>query len=117
MRWKDQSKKSNAEIKAAIEKVPAPWPPRHPDVRDFQFYPYELVGLLEQEVLAYRKKVGYKVPTSVSQISAIFGVPYLVLDEDQLTLLKEKQERIDNAKPLTKKQQSKYLSVFFQCQL
>lgn len=39
----------------------APRPPKQPRVEDFQFFPPHLFELLEREVYAYRKSVGYKV--------------------------------------------------------
>ena len=39
----------------------APRPPRQPNVQDFQFFPPRLFELLDKEIYAYRKSVGYKV--------------------------------------------------------
>ena len=39
----------------------APRPPKQPVVQDFQFFPPRLIELLEQEIYAYRKSIGYKV--------------------------------------------------------
>lgn len=69
----------------------APRPPRQPDIRDFQFFPHKLIELLEQEVLAYRKQVGYKVPYDDSV-------------EHPRRTQKDEQEKIDNAQPLTEQE-------------
>ena len=39
----------------------APRPPKQPVVQDFQFYPPRLFELLDQEIYAYRKSIGYRV--------------------------------------------------------
>jgi len=39
----------------------APRPPKQPVVQDFQFYPPRLFELLDQEIYAYRRSIGYKV--------------------------------------------------------
>ena len=39
----------------------APRPPRQPNVQDFQFFPPRLFELLDREIYAFRKSVGYKV--------------------------------------------------------
>jgi hypothetical protein len=38
----------------------APRPPRQPNVQDFQFFPPRLFELLDREIYAYRKSIGYK---------------------------------------------------------
>ncbi|KAJ1906447.1 chromatin remodeling complex Adenosinetriphosphatase [Coemansia sp. IMI 209127] len=40
----------------------APRPPKQMHIHDFQFYPHRLHELLEKELLAYRRQIGYKVP-------------------------------------------------------
>lgn len=43
----------------------APRPPKQPKVDDFQFYPPRLFELLEREVYAFRRSVGYQVRESI----------------------------------------------------
>ncbi|KAJ2159423.1 chromatin remodeling complex Adenosinetriphosphatase [Coemansia sp. RSA 552] len=50
-----QSSKSSASQRA-------PRPPRQMHIYDFQFYPPRLQELLEKELLAYRRAIGYKIP-------------------------------------------------------
>ena len=38
----------------------APRPPKQPNVQDYQFYP-RLFELLDMEIYAFRKNIGYKV--------------------------------------------------------
>ncbi len=38
----------------------APRPPKQPYVQDFQFFPPRLFELLDKEIYAYRKQIGYK---------------------------------------------------------
>ena len=45
----------------ALPRPQAPRPPKQPVVQDFQFFPLRLIELLEQEIYAYRKSIGYKV--------------------------------------------------------
>ena len=42
----------------------APRPPKQPNVQDFQFFPPRLFELLDQEIYAYRKNIGYRVSKS-----------------------------------------------------
>jgi hypothetical protein len=74
----------------------APRPPKQPDIRDYQFYPHELIPLLEQEVYAYRKQVNYKVPIDPEA-------------ENPKKKQKAEQEKIDSAEALTEDQISKKL--------
>ena len=39
-----------------------PKPPKQPNLQDFQFYPHELITLLQKETLIYQKNLGYRVP-------------------------------------------------------
>ena len=39
----------------------APRPPKQPNVQDYQFFPPRLFELLDKEIYAYRKSIGYKV--------------------------------------------------------
>lgn len=75
-------------LRASEPKAPrAPRPPKQPNVQDFQFYPPRLFELLDKEIYAYRKAVGYKVPRG---------------GEDGADAnWKEEQARIDEAEPLT----------------
>ena len=41
----------------------APRPPKQPNVQDYQFFPPRLFELLDKEIYAYRKSIGYKVGT------------------------------------------------------
>lgn len=81
----------------------APRPPKQPDIRDYQFYPHELIPLLEQEVYAYRKQVNYKVPIDPEA-------------ENPKKKQKAEQEKIDSAEALTEdqiKQRDGYLQLGF----
>ena len=42
----------------------APRPPKQPNVMDFQFFPPRLFELLDKEIYAYRKSIGYRVRTT-----------------------------------------------------
>ncbi len=44
------------------QQIKAPRPPKQPKVEDYQFFPPRLFELLELEVYAFRKSVGYQVP-------------------------------------------------------
>ena len=39
----------------------APRPPKQPNVQDYQFFPPRLFELLDMEIYAFRKNIGYKV--------------------------------------------------------
>ena len=41
----------------------APRPPKQPTVQDYQFFPPRLFELLDKEIYAYRKNIGYRVST------------------------------------------------------
>ncbi len=43
------------------QQAKAPRPPKQPKIEDFQFFPNRLLELLEMEVYAFRKSVGYQV--------------------------------------------------------
>eukprot|EP00042_Codosiga_hollandica_P043781 m.421015 g.421015 ORF g.421015 m.421015 type:complete len:1024 (+) comp56643_c0_seq2:174-3245(+) len=68
----------------------APRPPKQPKIDDFQLYPLRVIELLEKEVYAFRKSVGYKVPKSEADAD----------DEER----KQEQERIDTAENLTEEE-------------
>lgn len=66
-------------LRCSEPKAPkAPRPPKQPNVQDFQFFPPRLFELLDKEIYAYRRSIGYKES----------------LDR------REEQERIDEAAPL-----------------
>ena len=44
-----------------IDLFQAPRPPKQPNVQDYQFFPPRLFELLDKEIYAYRKSIGYKV--------------------------------------------------------
>merc|ERR1739838_354455 len=70
-------------LRVSEPKAPkAPRPPKQPSVQDFQFFPTRLFELLDQEILSFRKSIGYKVPRDTSEN------------------LEEEQRRIDEAEPL-----------------
>ncbi|PAA63931.1 hypothetical protein BOX15_Mlig021231g1 [Macrostomum lignano] len=83
-------------LRQAEPKAPkAPRPPKQPIVQDFQFFPSRLIELLEQEVLAFRKSINYRVPP---------GEP----DRE------EQQAKIDEAEPLTEAEQKEKESLLEQ---
>lgn len=43
--------------------------PKQPQVYDFQFYPKRLYELLEREIYAFRKQIGYKVSVCTSWVT------------------------------------------------
>ena len=56
----------NCSLLATVSPLPvptiqAPRPPKQPTVQDYQFYPPRLFELLDLEIYAYRKSIGYKV--------------------------------------------------------
>ncbi|KAI8323958.1 hypothetical protein GQ54DRAFT_257323 [Martensiomyces pterosporus] len=75
----------------------APRPPKQMHIQDFQFYPPRLHELLDKELLAYRRSIGYKVPK-----------PGVSENEDESSgdgqsedARQAEQEKIDAAEPLT----------------
>ncbi|KAJ1957620.1 chromatin remodeling complex Adenosinetriphosphatase [Dipsacomyces acuminosporus] len=79
----------------------APRPPKQLHIQDFQFYPPRLHDLLEKELLAYRRSIGYKVPRPEPN------------DDDDESAGGEQQseeahlaeqEKIDRAEPLTEEE-------------
>lgn len=49
-------------LRVSEPKAPrAPRPPRQPNVQDYQFFPPRLFELLDKEIYAYRKSIGYRV--------------------------------------------------------
>jgi len=71
----------------------APRPPRQPNVQDFQFFPPRLFELLDREIYAFRKSVGYKVPKDLD-------LPDAAAKAKQ----KEEQRRVDEAEPLNEEE-------------
>ncbi|KAJ2609506.1 chromatin remodeling complex Adenosinetriphosphatase [Coemansia sp. RSA 1365] len=69
----------------------APRPPKQMHIYDFQFYPLRLQELLEKELLAYRRAIGYKVPKPEDDST------YAQNEEAR----QEEQAKTDNAEPLT----------------
>lgn len=70
----------------------APRPPKQPTVQDYQFFPPRLFELLDQEIYAFRKSLGYKVPLNMEA-------------EDPEEWRREEQEKIDTAEPLSEDEQ------------
>ena len=67
----------------------APRPPKQPIILDFQFFPPRLVELLDMEIYAFRKQIGYKAVRD----------PDLPPEEGKKQQLEE-QKNIDEAEPL-----------------
>ncbi|KAJ2601737.1 chromatin remodeling complex Adenosinetriphosphatase, partial [Coemansia sp. RSA 1804] len=85
-----QSSKANAAQRA-------PRPPKQIHIHDFQFYPHRLHELLEKELLAYRRQIGYKVPKTESTESGNDSSSETMSEEAR----QAEQTRIDNAESLT----------------
>ncbi|KAF6767798.1 hypothetical protein AHF37_10448 [Paragonimus kellicotti] len=76
-------------LRVSEPKAPKPpRPPKQPNVQDFQFFPPRLFELLDKEIYAFRKSIGYKVPRN----------PDAGPDAERERL--EEQMRIDEAEPL-----------------
>jgi hypothetical protein len=72
----------------------APRPPRQPNVQDFQFFPPRLFELLDREIYAYRKSIGYKAVRDPD------------LDEQEgKRQQQEEQKKIDEAESLNEDEQ------------
>lgn len=72
----------------------APRPPRQPNVQDFQFFPPRLFELLDREIYAYRKSIGYKAVRDPD------------LDEQEgKRQQQEEQKKIDDAESLNEDEQ------------
>ncbi|KAJ2861576.1 chromatin remodeling complex Adenosinetriphosphatase, partial [Coemansia erecta] len=84
-----QSSKANAAQRA-------PRPPKQMHVHDFQFYPHRLHELLEKELLAYRRQIGYKVPKADPSESGNDSSNETTSEESR----QAEQARIDSAEPL-----------------
>jgi superfamily II DNA/RNA helicase len=71
----------------------APRPPKQPYVQDFQFFPPRLFELLDKEIYAFRKSIGYK------------AVKDLDMPPDQAKQIQaEEQKKIDEAESLTEEE-------------
>ncbi|VDP90408.1 unnamed protein product [Echinostoma caproni] len=80
-------------LRVSEPKAPKPpRPPKQPNVQDFQFFPPRLFELLDKEIYAFRKSIGYKVPRN----------PDAGPDAERERL--EQQLRIDEAEPLTEEE-------------
>ncbi|XP_074133683.1 putative global transcription activator SNF2L1 isoform X2 [Sminthopsis crassicaudata] len=76
-------------LRVSEPKAPkAPRPPKQPNIQDFQFFPSQVFGLLEKEILYYRKTIGYKAPRN----------PEL---PDSAQAQQDEQKKIDEAEALT----------------
>ncbi|CAF0763735.1 unnamed protein product [Didymodactylos carnosus] len=72
----------------------APRPPRQPNVQDFQFFPPRLFELLDREIYAYRKQIGYKAVRDPD------------LDENEgKQQQQEEQKKIDESESLNEDEQ------------
>ncbi|KAG5450102.1 SWI/SNF- matrix-associated actin-dependent regulator of chromatin sub A member 5 [Clonorchis sinensis] len=80
-------------LRVSEPKAPKPpRPPKQPNVQDFQFFPPRLFELLDKEIYAFRKSIGYKIPRN----------PDAGPDAERERL--EEQMRIDEAEPLTEEE-------------
>ncbi|KAJ1849240.1 chromatin remodeling complex Adenosinetriphosphatase [Coemansia sp. RSA 2708] len=78
----------------------APRPPKQMHIHDFQFYPPRLHELLEKELLAYRRAIGYKVPKAEAGEDGSSSA-----DEAQSEDARQaEQAKIDAAEPLTEEE-------------
>lgn len=83
---------------AGVSKQPsAPRPPKLESIYDFQFYPGRLSELLDKEILAYRRSVGWTVPANRQLESG-------ETEEDVEKQRIQEQALIDNAEPLTEQE-------------
>jgi SWI/SNF-related matrix-associated actin-dependent regulator of chromatin subfamily A member 5 len=73
----------------------APRPPKQPYVQDFQFFPPRLFELLDSEIYAYRKSIGYKAIKDPD-----------LPPEEAKSQQAEEQKKIDEAEPLTEEEQA-----------
>jgi superfamily II DNA/RNA helicase len=73
----------------------APRPPKQPNVQDFQFFPPRLFELLDKEIYAFRKSIGYKAVKD----------PDLSGDAQKKNQIEE-QRKIDDAESLTEEEQA-----------
>lgn len=96
------------EISAASQarQMKAPRPPQKHKVEDYQFYPSRLAELLDQEVLAFRRKINYRVPKDNAKEGG-----WTKEDEEGR---KEEQARIDNTEPLTEEEEAEKTELLTQ---
>ncbi|XP_035682460.1 SWI/SNF-related matrix-associated actin-dependent regulator of chromatin subfamily A member 5-like isoform X1 [Branchiostoma floridae] len=81
-------------LRVSEPKAPkAPRPPKQPNIQDFQFYPPRLFELLEKEIYAYRKSIGYKVPRNIDLSPA-----------EAKRQQEEEQKKIDEGEPLSEEE-------------
>ena len=73
----------------------APRPPKQPNVQDFQFFPPHLFELLDKEIYAFRKSIGYKAVKDPD-----------LTGEAQKKQQLEEQRKIDEAEALTEEEQA-----------
>ncbi|XP_015750063.1 PREDICTED: SWI/SNF-related matrix-associated actin-dependent regulator of chromatin subfamily A member 5-like, partial [Acropora digitifera] len=79
-------------LRVSEPKAPkAPRPPKQPNVQDYQFFPPRLFELLDKEIYAYRKNIGYKVPRDPD-------------DPRGAERQKEAQKLIDESEPLNEEE-------------
>ena len=64
----------------------APRPPKQPNVQDYQFFPPRLFELLDKEIYAYRKSIGYKVRGSDKELFYNLSVSLFSLGTFELKL-------------------------------
>ncbi|KAJ1731214.1 chromatin remodeling complex Adenosinetriphosphatase [Coemansia biformis] len=76
----------------------APRPPKQMHIQDFQFYPPRLQELLDKELLAYRRAIGYKVPRQEAGDESGSGSAGEAPSDEAR---RAEQARIDGAEPLT----------------
>lgn len=72
----------------------APRPPRQPNVQDFQFFPPRLFELLDREIYAYRKSIGYKAVRDPD-----------LEEQEGKRQQQEEQKKIDEAESLNEDEQ------------
>jgi hypothetical protein len=63
------------------QQVKAPRPPKQPKIEDFQFFPNRLLELLEMEVYAFRKSVGYQVRNDTLDSCFLFDINVVKLHQ------------------------------------
>ncbi|KJE94231.1 helicase, variant [Capsaspora owczarzaki ATCC 30864] len=83
---------------AGSSKAKPPRPAKTPNISDFQFFPSRLFELLQQEIYAYRKQLGWK-PTAPTpeEIAASSGVDLVAEHEQEC-------EKIDQSEPLSEEE-------------
>ncbi|KAJ2777432.1 chromatin remodeling complex Adenosinetriphosphatase [Coemansia javaensis] len=78
----------------------APRPPKQMNIQDFQFYPPRLQELLDKELLAYRRAIGYRVPRGEAGSEGSGSASEALSDEAR----RAEQAKIDAAEPLTEEE-------------